>query len=58
MKEYASRMKGRFLSRYDEADTEAGFCQDAAHLAAGLPYKEARLRTGLGHGLFSQARGR
>lgn len=56
MKEHASRMKGRFVSRYDGADPEAGSRQDADHLAAGLPYREVRLGAGLGHGPFSQAR--
>ena len=48
----APRLQGRILSLYDEADQEAGSCQEGFALATGLDAKEVRLRTGLGHGLF------
>jgi hypothetical protein len=52
LREFAPRMQGRVLSIYDEADREAASCQEAFARASGLEYKEIKLNTGLGHGLF------
>lgn len=52
LQEFAPGMKGRILSLYDDADQEAGSCQEAFNRASGLEYKEIKLKTGLGHGLF------
>lgn len=48
----APRLRGRFLSLYDEADGEAGSCREAFAAAPGLESREIRLTTGRGHGLF------
>lgn len=52
LKKRASRMQGRMLSLYDEADSVSGTCQDAFAVARLQDVQETVLTTGKGHGLF------
>jgi pimeloyl-ACP methyl ester carboxylesterase len=47
-----TRLRGRFLSTYDENDGVAGSCQEAFERSAAVESQEVVLQTGLGHGLF------
>jgi predicted esterase len=53
-----ARLKGRMLSIYATSDMEAGSCQAAVAQAAGagLVFREIRIHSGKGHGLFYQPR--
>lgn len=48
----ASKMQGRMLSLYDQAETIAGTCEEAAKLAPRLQMTEEVLKIGAGHGSF------
>ena len=48
----AAKMQGRMLSLYDEAETIAGTCQEAAALATRLKMTEEILKIGKGHASF------
>jgi len=53
-----SRLTGRILSLYASSDIEAGSCRPAIEQASGkgLQFREQRIKTGKGHGLFYQPR--
>ncbi len=48
----AAKMQGRMLSLYDQAETIAGSCKEAADLATRLKMTEEILTIGKGHGSF------
>lgn len=48
----AAKMQGRMLSLYDQAETIAGTCQEAATLATRLKMTEEVLKIGKGHASF------
>lgn len=48
----AAKMQGRMLSLYDQAETIAGTCKEAATLATRLTMTEEVLKIGKGHGSF------
>ncbi len=48
----APRMQERMLSLYDQADTIAGSCEEAAKRATRLKMTEEELTVGAGHGTF------
>lgn len=52
------RLQGRILSIYAGSDLEAGSCRPAMEQAsgAGIQFREIRLKSGKGHGLFFQPR--
>ena len=52
----ATKMQGRMLSLYEEADTIAGTCDEAAKLGTRLEMTEEVLTVGAGHGTFYAAR--
>jgi len=53
-----ARLKGRIYSIYASSDLEAGSCRDAIAQSSGegLQFRENRVKTGKGHGLFYQPR--
>lgn len=53
-----ARLKGRILSIYASSDLDAGSCQPAMDQASGqgLTFKEIRIKSTKGHGLFFQPR--
>lgn len=53
-----SRIQGRILSIYASSDFEAGTCRKAFEQASGqgTQFRETRLRSNKGHGLFFQPR--
>jgi len=53
-----ARLKGRMFSIYAGSDLEAGSCKDAADQAPkdGFTFRELRLRSDKGHGIFYQPR--
>lgn len=53
-----SRLKGRIYSIYAGSDLEAGSCRPAIEQSSGegLRFRETRLKSGKGHGLFYQPR--
>lgn len=57
---FASRgahlMRGRILSVYDPSDRLAGSCRSYIRSGRGRLFREVRLNTGHGHGLFYQPR--
>lgn len=48
----AAKMQGRMLSLYDQAETIAGTCKEAADLATRMKMTEEVLAIGKGHGSF------
>lgn len=48
----ASKMSGRMLSIYDQADEISGTCQDVSAKAPRMPFEEEVLTVGGGHGTF------
>ncbi len=57
-KKRGARLKGRILSIYATGDLVAGSCRDAIAQSSGegLTFKETRIKSGKGHGLFYQPR--
>lgn len=57
-KKRGARLKGRIFSIYASSDMDAGSCRPAAEQSSGsgLTFKERRLKSGKGHGLFYQPR--
>ncbi len=55
-KKRGARLKGRMLSVYAAGDMDAGSCRAAADQGSGdgLVFKEIRIRSSKGHGLFYQ----
>lgn len=52
LKNDAAKMQGRMLSLYDQAETIAGTCSEAAALGTRLSMTEEVLKIGKGHGSF------
>jgi hypothetical protein len=48
----ASKLSGRMLSIYDQADKISGTCQDVSAKAPRMPFEEEVLTVGGGHGTF------
>ncbi|MBI9081400.1 MAG: hypothetical protein JEY79_16865 [Pseudodesulfovibrio sp.] len=57
-KKRGARLRGRILSIYAGSDMDAGSCRQAFEQAPddGFSFKELRIKTGKGHGLFYQPR--
>jgi hypothetical protein len=57
-KKRGARLLGRMLSIYSGSDLEAGSCKSASDQAAGngFIFKEIRLKSNKGHGIFYQPR--
>lgn len=57
-KNRGARLKGRILSIYASSDLDAGPCQPAIDQSSGdgLTFKEVRMKSSKGHGLFYQPR--
>lgn len=53
-----SRLQGRIFSVYASSDMEAGSCSEAIQQAPGqgVTFREMRIKSGKGHGLFFQPR--
>ncbi|MDC0335328.1 hypothetical protein OAN24_00315 [Pseudodesulfovibrio sp.] len=53
-----ARLQGHILSIYASSDLNAGTCRDAIAQSSGngLTFKEIRIKSGKGHGLFYQPR--
>lgn len=57
-KKRGARLKGRLYSIYAGSDLDAQTCRDAVSQSSGegLVFKESRIKSGKGHGLFYQPR--